>query len=61
MRLCAGASPWDLMDVHGISTKAMCYACLWQVVDAVAEKRSEVGPKGFPVKPRELEDLEYSR
>ena len=61
MRLCAGASLWDLMDVHGIPTQAMCYACLWQVVDAVAEKKSDVGLKGFPVKPRELKRLEFSR
>ena len=52
---------WDLMDVHGIPTQAMCYACLWQVVDAVAEKKSDVGLKGFPVKPRELKRLEFSR
>jgi len=41
---------------YGVSTTAL-YACLHDVVDAIIDKQSEVGPMGFPTTPAELERL----
>eukprot|EP00904_Undaria_pinnatifida_P012574 jgi/Undpi1/8447/HiC_scaffold_25.g10914.m1 len=56
LRFCAGGSYLDLQDVHGVS-KTSCYSCFHQVVDAIIECSSKIGPMKFPTTGEELKKL----